>query len=63
SEHVLSYNLFSVSAADYQRILELYRAFFQQMRAIVADSRPNERVVLFSTLAVPLEPVTPGAAG
>lgn len=63
SEHVLSYNLFSVSAADYQRILELYRAFFQQMRAIVADSRPNERVVLFSTLAVPLEPMPPGAAG
>jgi len=56
SPHQLSYNLFSVSAADYDRILELYRSFFAQMRAIIADSSPNERVVLFSSLTVPLEP-------
>ncbi|MBN2196471.1 MAG: DUF4423 domain-containing protein [Polyangiaceae bacterium] len=56
-EHTLSYNLFSVSVADYHRIQELYRAFFQQMRAVIAESQPNERVVLFSTLMVPLEPV------
>jgi DNA-binding transcriptional regulator YiaG len=57
----LSYNLFSVSAADFERIRELYRSFYAQMRAIVADSAPNERVILWSTLIVPLEP--PGAAG
>jgi len=55
AEHTLSYNLFSVSRADYERIKELYRSFFAQMRAIIADSAPNERVVLFSSLMVPLE--------
>ena len=51
-----SFNLFSVSEADLARIREAYRAFFQQMRAIIADSAPNEKVVLFCSLMVPLEP-------
>jgi len=52
-----SFNLFSVSEPDLQRIKEAYRAFFQQMRAIIAASEPNQRVVLFSTLLVPIEPL------
>ncbi len=56
AEHALSYNLFSVSDTDYERIQELYRSFFAQMRAVIAESSPSERVVLFSTLMVPLEP-------
>ncbi len=55
-EHTLSYNLFSVSAADLVRVEEAYRAFFQQMRSIIAESTPNQRVVLFSAQLVPLEP-------
>src|SRR5262249_18697944 len=41
-----SYNLFTVSEADYQRLEELHRAYFREMRSIVAQSSPAERVVL-----------------
>ncbi|WP_437936548.1 DUF4423 domain-containing protein [Sorangium sp. So ce341] len=41
-----SYNLFTVSAPDLERLRELHRAYFQQMRAIVAASQPCERLVL-----------------
>lgn len=61
SEHALSFNLFSVSAADYERVQELYRSFFAQMRAVIAESAPNERVVLFTSLMVPLEPLSASA--
>lgn len=56
SEHVFSYNLFSASHADVARIRELYRSFFQQVRSIVAQSEPNEAVVLLCTQLVPIEP-------
>jgi len=55
-EHTLSCNLFSVSAADLVRIEEAYRAFLRQMRSIIAESSPNQRVVLFSGQLVPFEP-------
>lgn len=41
-----SYNLFTVSAADLEKLRELHRSYFQQMRAIVAASQPCERLVL-----------------
>jgi hypothetical protein len=46
SEGLFSYNLFSVSEADYQRLRELHLAYFRQLRSIVARSQPAERVVL-----------------
>ncbi|MEQ1567062.1 MAG: helix-turn-helix domain-containing protein [Myxococcota bacterium] len=50
----VSTNVFTVSAADHQRILELYRNTFRQMRAIVAASAPAERVVLIQQALIPL---------
>jgi hypothetical protein len=41
-----AYNLFGVSRADLQRLRELQRAYFRQMRAIIAESEPVETVVL-----------------
>jgi DNA-binding phage protein len=51
---LFSYNLFSVSNADLARIREAYRAFYQQMRSIIAASEPNQQVVLFTAQMVPL---------
>lgn len=45
-EGLFSYNLFSVSETDYQRLRELHLAYFRQLRSIVAQSEPAERVVL-----------------
>jgi hypothetical protein len=41
-----AYNLFGISRADLQRLRELQRAYFRQMRAIIAESDPVETVVL-----------------
>jgi transcriptional regulator with XRE-family HTH domain len=41
-----SYNVFSVSRADFERIRELHLAYFHALRAIVAESEPAERVVV-----------------
>ncbi|MGC4086496.1 MAG: DUF4423 domain-containing protein [Polyangiaceae bacterium] len=43
---IFSYNVFAVSAADFARINDLYRAYFRQVRSIIAQSEPSERVVL-----------------
>jgi DNA-binding phage protein len=43
-----SYNTFSVSKADLARIRELHRAYFREVRAIVAGSSPNETVALLN---------------
>jgi transcriptional regulator with XRE-family HTH domain len=45
-EGLFSHNLFTVSEVDLERLRELQRAFFRQMRAIVAASEPAERVVV-----------------
>jgi len=50
-----SYNAFTVSNADHQRIVELYRATYRQMRAIVATSEPGERLVLVQQVILPLD--------
>src|SRR5690606_8723412 len=43
---------------------DLYRAYFRQVRAIIAQSEPSERVVLASLQLVPLDTPAPrhGAA-
>lgn len=62
SPGVYSYNLFSISEADHQRLLQLYHAFFNDMRRLVAASEPSERVVLFVTHPLPLDAPEPAAA-
>lgn len=52
---ILAYNVFAVSEADYQRVSDLYRAYFRQVRSIIAQSEPSERVILTSHLLVPLD--------
>lgn len=43
---IFGYNVFTISNADLQRLRELHQAYFSQMRAIIAESRPPERVVV-----------------
>lgn len=52
---LFSYNVFAVSEADLARIQDLQRAYFRQMRSIIAASEPSERVVLASLQLVPLD--------
>ncbi|HKO49474.1 MAG TPA: DUF4423 domain-containing protein [Polyangiaceae bacterium] len=46
ADGTFSYNLFSVSRADLERIRELHRAYFRELRRIVAASEPAECVAL-----------------
>jgi transcriptional regulator with XRE-family HTH domain len=41
-----SYNLFSISERDLERLRELQLAYFRELRSIVAQSEPSERVVV-----------------
>ncbi|MFZ5889766.1 MAG: DUF4423 domain-containing protein [Myxococcota bacterium] len=52
---IFSYNVFAVSAADLARIMDLYRAYFRQVRSIIAQSEPSERVALASLQLLPLD--------
>jgi len=49
-----AFNLFGVSRADLTRIRELQRAYFREMRAIIAQSTPVETVALASFQLVQL---------
>jgi hypothetical protein len=58
SPGVFSYNLFSVSNTDLKRLEALQRAYFRELRSIVAQSEPVENVAvvnlqLFSLLDGP----------
>ncbi len=44
-----SYNVFGISNADLLRLRELHASYFQQMRAIIAQSQPVERVAVTCT--------------
>lgn len=58
SQHVGSaYNLFGVSQKDLDRLRELQRAYFREMRAIIAASEPVEAVVLATMQMVELTAV------
>ncbi len=48
------YNLFGVSAADLERLRELQKAYFNELRTIVAQSEPVERVALATVTLVDL---------
>jgi hypothetical protein len=52
---LFSYNVFAVSEADFLRLQELQLAYFRQMRAIIAQSEPSERVAVASLQLVPLD--------
>jgi transcriptional regulator with XRE-family HTH domain len=51
-----AFNLFAVSTADLDRIRDLHRAFFREVRAIVAASAPSEAVGLLVTEVVVFGP-------
>lgn len=46
SQGQFSYNVFTCSQDDLEAIRELHLAYYRQLRAIVADSEPGERVVV-----------------
>ncbi len=43
---LFSFNVFSVSNADYARLQEMHRSYYRALRALVAASQPEERVVV-----------------
>ena len=49
-----AFNLFGVSGVDLERIRQLQRAYFSELRGIVARSEPTERVVLLNLQILPL---------
>ncbi len=51
---LFSHSVFGVSDKDYQRIRELQKAYYQEIRAIVAESQPVERVALLNLQLLPL---------
>jgi transcriptional regulator with XRE-family HTH domain len=57
-EGTFSYNLFSVSRADLERIQELHRAYFRELRRIVADSEPCECIALATVHLLELGPTS-----
>jgi transcriptional regulator with XRE-family HTH domain len=54
SEGLYSHSVFGVSERDLQRIRELQRAYYQEVRALIAESQPVERVALLNLQLVPL---------
>jgi transcriptional regulator with XRE-family HTH domain len=51
-----SYNVFTVSDADFEKIRELHLAYFHALRAIVAASEPGERVAVANVQLFSLDP-------
>jgi hypothetical protein len=54
---LFSFNLFAVSAADFERIRRLHVEYYQRIRELIADSVAPERVVLMNLQLVPLDGV------
>ena len=46
SPGLFSFNVFTVSAGDLERLRELHRSYFRTMRSIIAASEPADRVVV-----------------
>lgn len=53
---LFSFNLFAVSAEDYERIRQMHLAYYDEVRAVVAQSQQPERVVLTNLQLFPLDP-------
>lgn len=58
-----SYNVFTVSAADFERIREAHLQYFHALRSIVAASSPNEVVAVANVQLFALGPQTTGPVG
>jgi transcriptional regulator with XRE-family HTH domain len=50
-----SFNVFAVSEADYARLRELHQSYFRQLRSIVAQSTPSERILVANVQLFPLD--------
>ena len=46
---IFGYNLFSISRKDLERVRAIHGRYFQEINELIAQSSPNEEVVLFST--------------
>jgi transcriptional regulator with XRE-family HTH domain len=55
SPGVYAYNVFGISNADLARLRELHASYFQQMRAIIEQSQPVERVAISCTQLLALD--------
>jgi len=55
SSGVYAYNVFGISNADLVRLRELHASYFQQMRAIIEQSEPVERVAISCTQLIALD--------
>lgn len=53
-----SYNVFAVSARDLERLRELHRAYFRQLRSIVAESSPSECIAVANVQLFTLDAVS-----
>jgi hypothetical protein len=54
ADGLFSHSVLAVSELDLQRIRELQKAYYQEVRAIVAQSQPVERVALLNLQLLPL---------
>jgi transcriptional regulator with XRE-family HTH domain len=52
---LFSFNVFSVSQHDLERLRELHQSYFRQLRSIVAQSAPSERIVVANVQLFPLD--------
>lgn len=56
---LFSYNLFTISERDWERVRELHVAYYQDLRRVIEASKPAERVVLANLQLLRLdEPVS-----
>jgi transcriptional regulator with XRE-family HTH domain len=60
---LFSFNVFTVSKVDLERLRDLHRSYFQSMRAIIAESEPAERVVVANVQLFALATLPEAAAG
>jgi transcriptional regulator with XRE-family HTH domain len=61
SSDLFSFNVFAVSARDLERLRELHRSYFRQLRSIVANSTPSEHVVVANVQLFALDTPLPSA--
>ena len=54
-QDLFSYNLFTVSEHDFTRLRELHIAYYQELRRIIEQSTPGERVALVNVQLLRLD--------
>jgi hypothetical protein len=54
-DDLFSYNLFTISHADWQRVRDLHIAYYQELRSIVVASEPADRVALVNVQLMRLD--------